>query len=109
MSSSSSSSDQDSLEEDSSDNRSVEISSNESDSGPDKEMVEDRSIELMIFSPAGTTPAQADFPPIPIGDTKRSWEPEPPSNAIQKWQIRLQCISLDIHLVNKNSHISLIK
>ena len=82
-SSSSSSSDQDSLEEDSSDNRSVEISSNESDSGPDKEMVEDRSIELMIFSPAGTTPAQADFPPIPIGDTPWIWEPEPPLNAIQ--------------------------
>ena len=46
-------------------------------------MVEDRSIELTTLSPAGTTPAQADFFPIPIGDTPWIWEPEPPLNAIQ--------------------------
>ena len=84
MSSSSSSSDQDSLEKESSDNTSsVEISSDESDSGLDKEMVEDRNIELTTLSPAGTTATWADFFPIPIGDTPQSWKPEPPLNAIQ--------------------------
>ena len=67
FSSSSSSSDQDSLQEESADNRSVEISSDESDSGSDKEMVEkEKSIELTTLSPAGTTPARADFSPFQL-------------------------------------------
>ena len=66
ISSSSSSSDQDSLQEESADNRSVEISSDESDSSSDKEMVEDRNIELTTLSPAGTTPARADFSPFQL-------------------------------------------
>ena len=72
-------------QEESPDNSSVENSSDESDSSSDKEMDEDRNIELTTLSPAGTTtPAQADFSPIPIGDTPWSWEqPEPPLNDIQ--------------------------
>ena len=46
-------------------------------------MVEDRSIELTTLSPAGTTPARAEFFPIPIGDTPWSWEQEPTLNDIQ--------------------------
>ena len=84
-SSSSSSSDQDSSgEEESSDNDSVENSSEENDSISEKEVDEDRNIEITTLLPAGATPAwRADFPPIPIGDTPWIWEPEPPLNAIQ--------------------------